>query len=160
MCCSSYAEKVSWLPGLSAFGVWARCVGRVCTSGVWSCRLLPLAGPVVWPRRPGLCPPCSVSSLFLFWRPTTCRAGSPWLSDFKGRATTDLQTGTPFLRPAHIIWYAMTVLFAVGVGYLLWSISLPIVFPPRLLALPRDALLRRQTVIFLLQVSVSLGPYE
>ena len=32
--------------------------------------------------------------------------------------------------------------------------SLPIVYPPRLLALPRDALLRHQTVIFLLRVDI------
>ena len=40
-------------------------------------------------------------------------------------------------------------------GTYFWSISLPIVFPPRLLALPRDALLRRY-----LPTTVSLGPYE
>ena len=33
-------------------GPW--CVGPACASGVWSCRLVLLAGLALWPRRPGL----------------------------------------------------------------------------------------------------------
>ena len=49
--CSSNAVKVSWIPGLSAFGVWAPvpgCVVFVGASGALFCRLVPLASLVVW----------------------------------------------------------------------------------------------------------------
>ena len=78
-------------PGLSPFGVWVPvpwCVGRVGASGVFvlssgsvggSCRL----APSLWALSSGLC-----FFLVSLWRPTTCRAGSPWWSDFHGGATT------------------------------------------------------------------------
>ena len=61
--------KASWIPGLSAFCVWALvpwCVVLVGAFGALSCRLVPSAGLVVWPCRCGLCPPGTVSSFFLF----------------------------------------------------------------------------------------------
>ena len=71
LCCSSNAVKVSWIPGLSAFGVWAPvpwCVVLVGASGALSCRLDLLAGPVVWPCRCELRPPGTVSSWYLLLR--------------------------------------------------------------------------------------------
>ena len=103
--------KVSWLPGLSVFGVWAPvpwCAGRV---GVWA----PLAFYlVVWFRWRDLSSGPVVLGLALWalflpvslLRPATCRAGSPWWwSVFQGGATTQgpiFRQVSPLLRPGYV----------------------------------------------------------
>ena len=100
-------------PGPSAFGEWALvpwCVGRAGASGVWSCRLVPLAGLVVWPRRCGFCPPGSVSSLFLCCdQPRAGRALCGGRISKEGRRPKDrsLDRYPPFTPGVHtydILW--------------------------------------------------------
>ena len=54
-------------------------------------------------------------------RPTTCKAGSPWWSGMRSDdPRIDLLAGTPFFT------YCMTVALVVAAGYILWSLSWPL----------------------------------
>ena len=107
---------VSWVCGRP----WplAICSGSVCGSGPVVCSSLLR---------------CLVSSSVCFKkvrrpRAPTQRPGFPTMVvEMRGDdPRTDLLTGTPFHAWAPYVWYAMTVVLVVAAGYLLWSLSWPL----------------------------------
>ena len=89
---------------LAPWFVCLRCVGA-CSLVCWACGrlrrlvlccLFPLVDPVVWPRRPGPCPPISEFPPFSLLRPASVQSGLSVVVGFPRRGDdprTDLQEG-------------------------------------------------------------------
>ena len=110
---------------LAPWFVCLRCVGA-CSLLCWACgrlwRLVLSSGSVggscrlaalLWALSSGLC-----FFLVSLLRPTTCRAGSPWWSDFQGGATTQgpfFGQVSPFYARRTYVRYTMDVGLAIGI---------------------------------------------